>query len=121
MPIDTQKLLGKTIKPTVVSLLDEERQKFWEQLTPAEQLQAWTLALRESWLLPTEPFLSISHTHLFPLASRFLGEPLNNATYNTAKRAVPGDLSYFYALLKSTTPTAEEQQTYKENYGNNTL
>lgn len=114
MPINLQKLLRKDAPSSVESLLDSAKAKLLEQLTDADLLKAWTLSKRSGWLLPTEPFSHITTTLLFPLAVKFCGEPVNDATHYTARRALRNDYEKFMALLKKTEPTAEEQQTYKE-------
>ena len=113
MPIDLHRIIAKSSKPSVESLLDSAKAGLLAELTPELQVKAWALMVRSAQLLPTEPLANVSVTHLFPLASRFFGEPVNQATYDTAKRALDGDRINFMAAVRATEPTAEEKQNYK--------
>ena len=85
---------------TVEALLEAAKAKLLAKLTPEQTEQARLWAIEEGHILPNEPFSTITSTKLFPGAVRFCGDPVNKATYYTARRALLADYEIFMEALK---------------------
>lgn len=115
MPITLHKAKRADNLTTVEALLDMAKAKMLSKLdAKGLTLKAWVCARREEWLLPGEPLSAISLTHLFPLASKFAGPPVNKATYATAQRALLADHDILMEQLRHIEPTEQELQAWQE-------
>ncbi len=105
---------AKTIdnRTSVETLLDMAKAKLLKQLCGPHALNAWVYARRAERILPGELLSDISVSALFPLASKFLGDPVNKSTYATAQRALRADYDIFIEALRHIEPTTKELQTY---------
>jgi len=99
---------------TVEMLLDAAKTKLLAklELDAFLPIKAWVCARRSAWILPFEPLKAISISHLFPIASKFCGEPVNHATYATARRALLADHDILMEAIRVTEPTTDEIQEY---------
>lgn len=103
MPIVLNKAKARRVMPTVESLLDSAKTKLLAKLTLQQQMRSTSIAREQGHILPTETIADISTTHLFPLAVKFCGEPVNKSTYATARRALLADYEIFMQALQPTT------------------